>query len=224
MDFDRLAPGFALAGIDLAQAEHLTVYYTAIGKTPVLHDTPVVVRLAVLQASIAAQEHAPRLRNHRLVAKDQGLHYKRSPSTAPYASITCAGDPPQNPCFQPPVEKHGLAQCGLQMHPDKTKIVYRKDGKRKGKYPNRQFDFLGYTFRPRLVKNSKRNSLFVSFTPAVSNQALKAMRETRRKLNYRNRTDLRLALATSASPATTATRLGYSRVLTIWPTQSHGTD
>lgn len=86
-----------------------------------------------------------------------------------------------------------LAQCGLQMHPDKTKIVYCKDGRRKGKYPNRQFDFLGYTFRPRLVKNSKRNSLFVSFTPAVSHQALKSMRETTRKLNYRNRTELSLA-------------------------------
>lgn len=85
-----------------------------------------------------------------------------------------------------------LAQCGLQMHPDKTKIVYCKDGKRKGAYPIRQFDFLGYTFRPRLVKNSKRNSLFVSFTPAVSNAALKSMRQTTRKLNYRNRTELSL--------------------------------
>jgi RNA-directed DNA polymerase len=86
-----------------------------------------------------------------------------------------------------------FGHCGLQMHPDKTKIVYCKDGRRKGKYPNQQFDFLGYTFRPRLVKNSKRNSLFVSFTPAVSNKALKAMRETTRKLNYRNRTELSLA-------------------------------
>jgi len=86
-----------------------------------------------------------------------------------------------------------FAQCGLQMHPEKTKIVYCKDGSRKGSYPTIQFDFLGYTFRPRVVKNSKRNSLFVSFTPAVSNKAIKAMRETIRKRNYRNRTDLSLA-------------------------------
>jgi len=86
-----------------------------------------------------------------------------------------------------------LGQCGLQMHPGKTKIVYCKDGQRKGKYPNRQFDFLGFNFRPRLVKNSKRHSLFVSFTPAVSKQALKAMRETTRRCNYRNRTELSLA-------------------------------
>ena len=86
-----------------------------------------------------------------------------------------------------------FVQCGLQMHPEKTKIVYCNDGSRKGKYPTTQFDFLGYTFRQRVVKNSKRNSLFVSFTPAVSNKAVKAMRETTRKLNFRNRTELSLA-------------------------------
>ena len=41
-----------------------------------------------------------------------------------------------------------LAECGLEMHPTKTKIVYCKDGKRKGRYPNVTFDFLGYQFRP----------------------------------------------------------------------------
>lgn len=86
-----------------------------------------------------------------------------------------------------------LRQCGLEMHPDKTKIVYCKDGQRKGQYPNTQFDFLGYTFRSRLVKNRKRNSMFVNFTPAVSNSALKSMRQATRKLNYRNRTNLSLA-------------------------------
>jgi RNA-directed DNA polymerase len=85
-----------------------------------------------------------------------------------------------------------LKQCGLQMHPDKTKTVYCKDGSRKGKYPNTKFDFLGYTFRPRAVKNRKRNSIFVSFTPAVSKAAVKAMQEKTRKLNYRNRTELSL--------------------------------
>jgi RNA-directed DNA polymerase len=89
--------------------------------------------------------------------------------------------------------KARLEQCGLQMHPTKTKIVYCKDGERKGRYPNTQFDFLGYTFRPRLVKNRKRNSMFVSFTPAVSKAALKSMRQKTRKLNYRNRSDLSLA-------------------------------
>lgn len=83
-----------------------------------------------------------------------------------------------------------FAECGLQMHPEKTQIVYCKDGRRKGRYPNTKFDFLGYTFRRRVVKNRNRNSLFVSFTPAVSAKALKAMREETRRRNYRNRTDL----------------------------------
>lgn len=85
-----------------------------------------------------------------------------------------------------------LAECGLELHPEKTQIVYCKDGSRKKRYPNTQFDFLGYTFRPRVVKNRKRNSVFVNFTPAVSSAALKAMRQTTRRRNFRNRTDLSL--------------------------------
>ena len=83
-------------------------------------------------------------------------------------------------------------KCGLEFHPDKTKIVYCKDSARRKKYKTTSFDFLGYRFRPRLVNNSKRNSLFVSFTPAVSPVALKAMRARVRKDNIRNRTDLSL--------------------------------
>ena len=82
-----------------------------------------------------------------------------------------------------------LAECQLELHPDKTRIVYCKDGSRKGRYPTTKFDFLGYTFRPRVVKNRKRNSLFVSFSPAVSSTALTAMRQTTRRRNIRNRSD-----------------------------------
>ncbi len=85
-----------------------------------------------------------------------------------------------------------LAQCGLEMHPDKTRIVYCKDGSRKGRYPVKEFDFLGYTFRARSVKNCKLNRMFVSFTPAVSSKALSAMRQATRISNLRNRTDLSL--------------------------------
>ena len=53
-----------------------------------------------------------------------------------------------------------LAECHLEMHPTKTKIVYCKDGSRKESYVNQGFDFLGYGFRPRLMKNSRRGSLF----------------------------------------------------------------
>ena len=54
-----------------------------------------------------------------------------------------------------------LAECRLEMHPTKTKIVYCKDGQRKEKHPNVKFDFLGYGFRPRLVRRTPgRNELF----------------------------------------------------------------
>ncbi|NJL26237.1 MAG: group II intron reverse transcriptase/maturase [Calothrix sp. SM1_5_4] len=88
--------------------------------------------------------------------------------------------------------KDRLAACGLEMHPEKTKVVYCKDGSRKEKHPITKFDFLGYTFRRRVVKNRKRDSLFVSFCPAVSSKALKSMRQTTRRLNFRNRTELSL--------------------------------
>ena len=86
-----------------------------------------------------------------------------------------------------------LAECHLEMHPTKTKIVYCKDGKRKGKYPNVKFDFLGYCFRPRLVRNLRDNRLFCSFNPAVSPSALKSMRAKIRELGLRRRTELSLA-------------------------------
>ena len=76
-----------------------------------------------------------------------------------------------------------LEECRLEMHPTKTKIVYCKDGKRKGTYPNVTFDFLGYQFRPRMVRSSRNGQLFCSFTPAVSPSSLKAIRSTVRDLN-----------------------------------------
>ena len=94
-----------------------------------------------------------------------------------------------------------LVECRLEMHPTKTKIVYCRDGKRRGEYPNIKFDFLGYCFRPRLVKNSRDNSLFCGFNPAVSPSALKSMRMTIRELNIRCRTELSLAeIAQSLNP------------------------
>jgi len=82
--------------------------------------------------------------------------------------------------------------CGLELHPTKTKIAYCKDGSRKGSYENTSFDFLGYTFRGRLCKNTKRNSLFINFTPAVSKTSLKGIRLKVNKLKIRSRTDLNL--------------------------------
>ena len=85
-----------------------------------------------------------------------------------------------------------LEECRLELHPTKTQIVYCKDAKRKGTYPNVKFDFLGYCFRPRLV--GKRNGeLFCNFTPAVSSSALNSMRATVRDLKLRRKTQVSLA-------------------------------
>ena len=67
-----------------------------------------------------------------------------------------------------------LADVGLELHSDKTKIVYCKDANRKGSYSHEQFDFLGYRFRPRLARN-RYGQFFVSFVPAISNAAIKAI-------------------------------------------------
>jgi len=86
-----------------------------------------------------------------------------------------------------------LAECGLEMHPTKTKIVYCKDERRKATHPNVTFDFLGYGFRPRRVKSVRNAKVFCGFTPAVSASALKSMREKIRDLNIRRRTHVTLA-------------------------------
>lgn len=70
-----------------------------------------------------------------------------------------------------------FAECGLELYPGKTRIVYCKDDDRLGDYPETKFDFLGYTFRPRRSKN-RCGKYFINFAPAVSNKAKKAMRQT----------------------------------------------
>jgi len=68
-----------------------------------------------------------------------------------------------------------LAECQLELHPEKTKIVYCKDQTRRGNYPNEKFDFLGFTFRARTAVG-RNGTFFVSFLPAVSDQAAKSIR------------------------------------------------
>jgi len=71
--------------------------------------------------------------------------------------------------------KERFAECGLELHPDKTRIVYCKDDDRKASNQETSFDFLGYTFRPRRARNYQ-GKYFVSFLPAISNTAAKALR------------------------------------------------
>ena len=61
-------------------------------------------------------------------------------------------------------------ECNLEIHPEKTKIVYCKDSNRKESHNNIEFTFLSYTFRPRKAKG-KNGKEFTSFLPAISNKA-----------------------------------------------------
>jgi RNA-directed DNA polymerase len=69
-----------------------------------------------------------------------------------------------------------MNECKLELHPSKTKIVYCKDADRKEDHENIAFDFLGYTFRPRLSKN-RWGKHFVNFTPAISNKSKKSIQQ-----------------------------------------------
>jgi len=69
-----------------------------------------------------------------------------------------------------------LADCGLTMHPEKSKVVYCKDSNRTASYPHVSFTFLGFTFRPRVAINRQKRA-FTNFLPGVSADALKRMRK-----------------------------------------------
>jgi len=92
-----------------------------------------------------------------------------------------------------------LGSLGLELHPEKTKIVYCKDTNRRGSYENVSFDFLGYTFRGRHARG--RRGFFVSFLPAISVKAKKAVGTQIRAWHLRRRTGTDLSgLAEAINP------------------------
>jgi RNA-directed DNA polymerase len=94
-----------------------------------------------------------------------------------------------------------LRPLGLELHPEKTKVVFCKDTNRQGEAEHTSFDFLGYTFRARLAKG--RRGYFASFSPAISGKAKKAVGQKIRAwhLNRRSGTDL-TSLAEDINPQT----------------------
>lgn len=81
-----------------------------------------------------------------------------------------------------------FADCGLTLHPLKTRLVYCKDDDRRSDYPETKFDFLGFTFRARRSKN-RWGKLFVNFSPGMSAKAGKRIRQDIRGWRLHMRSD-----------------------------------
>ena len=73
-----------------------------------------------------------------------------------------------------------LREVGLELHPDKTRVVYCKDANRTGTAEHVHFDFLGYTFRPRPNRN-QWGEMFTGFSPAMSRNAATSIRQRIRR-------------------------------------------
>lgn len=109
-----------------------------------------------------------------------------------------------------------MAQVGLELHPDKTRIVYCKDADRRGSHEHEQFTFLGYTFRPRLSK-SKHGKHFVNFSPAVGDDARKAISREIRSWHVVRRSDKSLSdLARMFNPVLQGWINYYGRFYKSW--------
>ncbi len=76
-----------------------------------------------------------------------------------------------------------MSSCKLELHPDKTKLVYCKDYRRKEEHANVKFDFLGYSFQPRTAKSRKTGNLFLGFGCAISISSQKRIAEKLKNLN-----------------------------------------
>jgi len=87
--------------------------------------------------------------------------------------------------------KQRFKECGLELHPDKTRIVYCKDDDRSENHAVTSFDFLSYTFRARRSKN-RHGKYFINFSPAVSNKAATYMRQTIRQWRIHLKPGLKL--------------------------------
>ena len=81
-----------------------------------------------------------------------------------------------------------LQNCGLEIHPEKTKIVYCKDDDRRRTYLHEKFDFLGYEFRAR-SSMTRKGKHFVNFSPAISAKAAQAIRTEVRSWKLPQRSD-----------------------------------
>ena len=101
-----------------------------------------------------------------------------------------------------------LDRCGLELHPDKTRIVYCKDANRTKQHEVIAFDFLGFTFRPRRSIN-RHGVVFLCFSPSASRESLKAMRQKVRRWRLHLKSETSLEGLASQCAATIRGWMGY---------------
>ncbi|MCM3885170.1 group II intron reverse transcriptase/maturase [Frankia sp. R82] len=86
-----------------------------------------------------------------------------------------------------------FVQIGLQLHPDKTRIVYCKDSRRRQEFEQVTFTFCGYAFRPRMAFDRKRKQVYTGFLPAVAPEKLAEMSRRIASWRIHRRTNQTLA-------------------------------
>ncbi|HEY9823809.1 MAG TPA: group II intron reverse transcriptase/maturase [Stenomitos sp.] len=79
-----------------------------------------------------------------------------------------------------------MKQCGLELNPEKTKLVYCSDYRRKDKQPSVKFDFLGFTFQPRRAMSKKTGRLFLGYDCAISISSGKRIADKLEELRITN--------------------------------------
>ncbi|WP_281290001.1 group II intron reverse transcriptase/maturase [Pasteuria penetrans] len=85
-----------------------------------------------------------------------------------------------------------MAQCGLELHPRKTKIFYCKDGWKTGKHKRTSFDFLGFTFCPRQAVTRVGRRRFLGYNPAISRKSRKKIAKRGKEIRKHVRPDMEL--------------------------------
>lgn len=114
--------------------------------------------------------------------------------------------------FLKSVLRKRFEECGLKLNEEKTRIVYCKDSNRRGDSEHSSFDYLGYTFRPRGVRNSKTGQNFTAFTPAISKKSVLKIKTTIRSWNLNRQTYLSLQqIADNINPTITGWMNYYTK-------------
>jgi RNA-directed DNA polymerase len=84
-----------------------------------------------------------------------------------------------------------MRACNLELHPTKTRIVRIRDKRKGARSTKGTFDFLGFTFKPRIAKTTS-GRVFSSVLPGISQKAAIKIRSEIRswKLHIRSGTSL----------------------------------